>query len=65
MAFPEAVTRFLNWAGSEVQFCTWGAGDLIELQRNMKYYGILSMMKGPLHFYDVQKLFAIDRKSVV
>ena len=63
MAFPEAVTRFLNWAGSEVQFCTWGAGDLIELQRNMKYYGILSMMKGPLHFYDVQKLFAINYEN--
>lgn len=63
MAFPEAVTWFLNWAGSEVQFCTWGAGDLIELQRNMKYYGMLSMLKGPLHFYDVQKLFAINYEN--
>lgn len=61
--FPEAVTRFLNWAGSEVCFCTWGAGDLIELQRNMKYYGMLSMLKGPLHFYDVQKLFAIEYEN--
>lgn len=61
--FPEAVTRLLNWAGSEVCFCTWGAGDLIELQRNMKYYGMLSMLKGPLHFYDVQKLFAIEYEN--
>lgn len=31
----------------------------MELQRNMKYYGRLSRIKGPVTYYDVQKLFAI------
>lgn len=60
MAFPDAVSQFLEWAGPDAFFCTWGAVDLAELQRNMKYYGILSHLKGPLHYYDVQKLFAIS-----
>ena len=32
---------------------------VMELQRNMKYYGKLSLLKGPVTYYDVQKLFAI------
>ncbi|MFR7390047.1 MAG: hypothetical protein ACLUTU_14645 [Blautia faecis] len=32
---------------------------MMELQRNMKYYGRLSRIKGPVTYYDVQKLFAI------
>lgn len=63
MAFPDAVKGFLEWAGPEAFFCTWGSVDLIELQRNMKYYGILSLLKGPMHFYDVQKLFAINYET--
>lgn len=60
MTFKEAVTGFLQWAGPNAFFCTWSPVDLTELQRNMKFYGVLGMLKGPLHFYDVQKLFAIN-----
>lgn len=62
-AFSDAVKKFLKWAGSAVIFCTWGASDLTELQRNMKYYGVLNLLKGPLHFYDVQKLFAVNYET--
>ena len=31
----------------------------MELQRNMKYYNLLKLMPGPVHYYDVQKLFSI------
>lgn len=58
ISFPVAVREFLNWCGPESTFATWGSVDLIELQRNMKYYGILELLKGPLHYYDVQKLFS-------
>lgn len=57
--FPDALREFLSWAGPESQFCTWGTIDLVELQRNMKYYGKLSLVPGPVTYYDVQKLFAI------
>lgn len=66
LVFPEAVREFLAWAGPASRFCTWGTVDLVELQRNMKYYGLLHLLKGPIHFFDVQKLFAItyeDMKS--
>lgn len=64
--FTEAVSEFLTWAGQDSMFATWGVVDLIELQRNMKFYKLLHLLKGPIHFYDVQKLFAIayeDMKS--
>ena len=32
----------------------------MELQRNMKYYNLLKLMPGPVHYYDVQKLFSIN-----
>ncbi len=66
VVFPDAVRDFLAWAGHDSVFCTWGTVDLPELQRNMKYYKLLHLLKGPLHYYDVQKLFAIqfeDMKS--
>ena len=31
----------------------------MELQRNMKYYNLLKLMPGPVHYYDVQKLFSV------
>ena len=40
-------------------FLTWGDQDVMELQRNMKYYNLLKLMPGPVHYYDVQKLFSI------
>ena len=64
--FPDAVRRFLAWAGGDSIFCTWGTVDLPELQRNLNYYNLLYLMKGPMHYYDVQKLFAVqfeDMKS--
>lgn len=64
--FPQAVREFLEWCGEEYAFFTWGNQDLMELQRNMKYYGLLGLLKGPVTYYDVQKLFSIryeDRKS--
>lgn len=63
-SFSDAVREFLAWAGGDAQFCTWGSIDLVELQRNMKYYGLLSLLKGPVHYYDVQKLFAIEYEDM-
>ncbi len=62
--FPDAVRDFLAWAGPDSIFCTWGTVDLPELQRNMKYYHLLHLLKGPLHYYDVQKLFAIQYEDM-
>jgi DNA polymerase III epsilon subunit-like protein len=66
LPFVQAVDKFLEWCGPEHIFFTWGNQDLMELQRNMKYYGILSRIPGPVTYYDVQKLFSIvyeDRKT--
>ena len=64
MPFPDAIKEFLTWCGPEAHFCTWGTIDLVELQRNMKYYHLLHLLKGPLHFYDVQKLFAVSYEDM-
>ena len=64
--FSEAVEDFLRWCGEDWGFCTWGNQDVMELQRNMKYYGILDRLPGPVTYYDVQKLYSIcyeDGKS--
>lgn len=71
--FPEVMESFLEWCGkdalgneTEYMFATWGPQDLTELQRNMRYYQMPLLGKGPLKFYDVQKLFSIafeDKKS--
>ncbi len=58
--FDAVMSNFLDWCGEDYMFCTWGPLDITELQRNMKYYGIKPFMDGPLMFYDVQKLFAIE-----
>ena len=65
-AFEDAVQEFLKWCGSSWYFFTWGNQDVMELQRNMKYYGLLELLPGPVTYYDVQKLFSIryeDGKS--
>lgn len=59
-AFYKAGRDFIKWCGEDYRFCTWGNSDLIELQRNMKYYGVLSLLKGPILYCDVQKLFSLD-----
>lgn len=64
--FVNVATRFLEWCGSDVMFCTWGPLDLTELQRNMAFYHMPPLTDRPLPFLDVQKLFSIayeDRKS--
>lgn len=58
--FEEVMTDFLDWCGEDYVFGTWGPLDLTELQRNMVYFGFKPFMDGPLAFYDVQKLFAIE-----
>ena len=63
MSFPEAAREFLAWAGADSQ-SAMGTIDLVELQRNMKYYGLLHLLKGPLHYYDVQKLFAVSYEDM-
>lgn len=65
-AFPEAATDFLNWCGPDPVFCTWGSLDLLELQRNLAWYGLPSPFSFPLFYYDIQKIFSIayeDRKT--
>jgi len=55
--FSHAIVDFMLWCGDEYMFCTWGNTDLIELQRNMKYYRLDDLLKGPIKYYNVQKLF--------
>lgn len=55
----EAVVRdFIGWCGRDYAFCTWGPMDLMELQRNMAFYGVEIPFKTPLLYYDVQKLYS-------
>mgnify|MGYP005783620823 CR=1 FL=1 len=61
--FYKAIREFLGWCGEDFRFCTWGNSDLIELQRNMRYYGVLQLLKGPIVFCDVQKLFSLDKED--
>lgn len=61
--FAQAAREFLEWCGEEYVFFTWGSQDVMELQRNMKYYEMLSMIPGPVTYYDVQKLFAIRHEA--
>lgn len=64
--FVEVMEQFLEWCGDDCIFCTWGPLDLLELQRNMRYYGMLPLSDKPIKYYDIQKLFSIayeDKKS--
>ena len=57
--FPEAVRSFLDWCGPGYIFCTWGNLDLLELQRNLRFYHMEELLKGPIKYYNIQKLFRI------
>ncbi len=57
--FNEVAGDFIRWCGSDYIFCTWGNLDLTELQKNMDFYGMPSLSKRPMKYYDVQKLFSI------
>lgn len=64
--FPRAAREFLEWCGQEYRFFTWGNQDVMELQRNLKYYEMLNLLPGPVTYYDVQKIFGIcyeERKA--
>lgn len=58
VSFPQAAREFLEWCGEDYVFCTWGNQDLMEFQRNMKYYDMLCLLPGPVRYYDAQKLFS-------
>lgn len=64
--FVNIEEKFRQWCGEDYLFCTWGPLDLVELQRNIRYYGLEPLGDGPIAYLDVQKLFSIayeDRKS--
>ena len=58
--FEQAVREFIDWCGEDWYFFTWGNQDVMELQRNMKFYGLLDLLPGPVTYYDVQKLYSIS-----
>lgn len=58
-SFKKVIKSFLDWCGDDYLFCTWGSMDLVELQRNMKYYGLERVLDFPLKFLDLQKLFSL------
>lgn len=57
--FSTVMKDFMDWCGKDYIFATWGPLDLLELQRNIKYYDLEPLSNGPIEFYDVQKLFSI------
>lgn len=59
LSFQEVIVDFMLWCGDDYVFCTWGDLDLLELQRNMKYYHLEDLLPGPIRYYDVQKLFGL------
>lgn len=64
--FREAAADFIAWCGEDPVFCTWGPGDLLELQRNFAWYHMGNPFAFPLFYYDIQKIFSIiyeDRKT--
>ena len=65
-SFKVVAEEFLDWCGKDYTFCIWGVQDLTEWQRNMEYYQMPSLSKGPIPYYDVQKLYGIysgDKKK--
>lgn len=57
--FEAVMKDFLEWCGNDHMFATWGPLDLTELQKNMVFFGMEPLGKGPLRFFDIQKLFSI------
>ena len=62
--FPQVFAEFLLWCGPDAMFCTWGPGDLTELQRNVRWHMDHGYLTGrwpfpfPLMFRDIQKIFS-------
>lgn len=59
MDFRRAIREFLEWCGDDYIFCTWGSMDLMELQKNMKHYGLERILDFPLFYVDLQKMFSL------
>lgn len=57
--FTKVAQRFFHWCGEEYLFCIWGVQDLTEFQKNMDYYHMEPLSKGPLKYYDIQKLYSL------
>lgn len=57
--FEHVINRFFEWCGQDYIFCTWGAMDLTELQKNLSYYGLNQYFSHAIQYYDIQKLFSI------
>lgn len=57
--FTEVFQQFIEWCGEDYMFVTWGPLDLMELQRNIRYYQLPPLSDGPICFLDAQKLFSI------
>ena len=55
--FPYVLVDFMLWCGDDSVFCTWGGNDLVELQRNMKFYHLDDLLEGPFEYYNLQKIF--------
>ena len=62
-SFKEVMQSFLEFCGTNYIFCTWGNLDLLELQRNMKYFGLKPLSAGPVCFIDVQKIFVLQTEG--
>lgn len=59
LEFEDAFKKFIKWCGNDYMFCTFGPGDLVELQKNMKFYNIDNKFPMPFKFYDIQKVYSI------
>lgn len=59
-SFIEVIHEFFDWCGKDYVFCTWGNMDLVELQRNMEYYGVSDILTKAFCYYDAQKLFSLQ-----
>lgn len=57
--FRKVIRDFLEWCGDDYMFCTWGAMDLTELQKNMKYYKLERILEYPLFYLDLQKIYSL------
>ena len=61
--FVEVMESFLNWCGDDYIFVTWADRDLDIIQSNLEFYEMDTLGEGPVNFYDMQKLFSIDKED--
>ena len=63
--FYEVIPSFLEWCGpmEDAVFCSPGPLDLLELQRNLRFYHIKNPFPFPLYYLDIQKIFSLQRED--